>query len=358
MKWLVSLFLTLTSWLFAADVLPMAPDRLLGAPFEAASYTAGAQNEYQATLVRYPFGASRLARGDSLLVEGAETLVAPKATPKAAIIYVHGFNDYFFQSELAQEMDKAGYAFFAVDLHKYGRSYRQGERIGELLHISEYYAELDSAAAMVRRFHGDSIPLVLLGHSTGGLIVSLYAADRDNGKDFAAIVLNSPFLEMNYPWIVKAAGLPVLSFLGKISPKTVLPRKASGNYDRSLHQSKGGEWNYDLTLKRLGSIPVDFGWIRAIHQGHSRLQQGLRLAPPVLVMHSGCSCTESEWSEEYTRCDGVLNVEDIRKYGATLGPHVELQEIEGGLHDLYLSAEPVRQKAYRATIRFLDAQLD
>ena len=104
-------------------------------------------------------------------------------------------------------------------------------------------------------------------------------------------------------------------------------------------------------------MPVDLGWVRAIHQGHVRLQQGLRLEPPVLVMHSGCSYDKAEWSEECNHCDAVLNVTHIRKYGANLGHSVELEEIEGGLHDLYLSPAPVRQKAYDVTIEFLNSKI-
>ena len=65
-------------------------------------------------------------------------------------------------------------------------------------------------------------------------------------------------------------------------------------------------------------------------------------------MHSGCSYRDDDWSEEYTYCDGVLNVEHIREFGSHLGASVRLEEIEGGLHDLILSHKPARDNAYKA----------
>jgi alpha-beta hydrolase superfamily lysophospholipase len=340
-------------------------DPFLGSPFFVKAFDAGDSAQYHATLVHY--APQPEPAGDSAATVAAPSVATvaadsageqqPANVRKAAVLYIHGFNDYFFQRDLAQKMDSAGYAFYAIDLHKYGRSYREGETIGELRDISEYYAELDSAIAFIRRAEGDSTKLVLLGHSTGGLIACLYAADRENGAGIAAIVLNSPFLEMNYPWPVRRLAVPVLSVVGYLFPGLGIPRGHNENYDKSLLKTDYGEWEYNTELKVRGSLPIDFGWLHAIHAGHARLQEGLRLVPPVLVMHSGCSFRDDDWSEEYTRCDGVLNVEHIREYGRNLGPSVQLEEIEGGLHDLFLSHKPARDNAYGAMFRFLESRL-
>lgn len=338
MKWSF-IVLFLASILFAEDIA-WSPDKMLGEPFRVHDITV---ENFHATLVDYPFDSAK----DSV------TLRAPKAT----VLYIHGFNDYFFQRELAQKIDSVGYSFYAIDLHKYGRSYREGEILGELRDISEYYAELDSAIAIIRHAEGDSVPFVLIGHSTGGLIACLYAADRGNGAGISAIVLNSPFLEMNYVWPVRRLAVPVLSAIGSVVPNLGIPRSHNPNYDKSINKDDYGEWDYDRQLKMPGSLAIDFGWLHAIHAGHARVQDGLRLLPPILVMHSSCSYRDDEWSEEYTHCDGVLNVEHIREYGRNLGPSVELEEIEGGLHDLILSAKPVRDNAYGKMFKFLESRL-
>ncbi|MDE6057203.1 MAG: lysophospholipase, partial [Muribaculaceae bacterium] len=41
---------------------------------------------------------------------------------KKGFLYIHGFNDYFFQSEMGERFVDSGYHFYAVDLRRYGRS--------------------------------------------------------------------------------------------------------------------------------------------------------------------------------------------------------------------------------------------
>lgn len=65
---------------------------------------------FHSTLIEYPFGSSPRA-------------VSPISSPRGIILYVHGYNDYFFQEELAEKSDSAGFAFFAIDLHYNGRPY-------------------------------------------------------------------------------------------------------------------------------------------------------------------------------------------------------------------------------------------
>ena len=53
--------------------------------------------------------------------------------------------------------------------------------------------------------------------------------------------------------------------------------------------------------------------------------------------------------------DGVLDVRRIAQRAHQLGPHVTLVRIEGALHDVALSAEPVRRRAFDEVSRFLGA---
>ncbi len=308
-------------------------DPLLGAPFVIYPI----RSEHPATLIRYPF--------DSL-----------SRRSKGVVLYVHGYNDYFFQSHLAEKLDSADYAFFAIDLHRYGRSLRASERAFSADSVGEYFPELDSAVLMAKRIAGN-LPVALIGHSTGGLIVSLYADARNHGENFFAIILNSPFLDMNMNPVEENVAIPAVSFLARWFPDVEVNDAPNPNYGMSLHKSEKGEWNYDLRLKPLVAPPKTLGWIRAIHRGHVEVQKGLQIKAPVLVMHSSCSVDEKLWTEAYARCDGVLDVNDIHRYGAGLGKNVTLLEVENGMHDLYLSEENVRNFALAETLRFLDNQL-
>jgi alpha-beta hydrolase superfamily lysophospholipase len=82
---------------------------VLGAPYESHTIDLGTDDEgpVVATLVR------RLARPNQ---ERAER------PTRRAVLYVHGFNDYFFQTHLADFFAERGWDFYALDLRKYGRS--------------------------------------------------------------------------------------------------------------------------------------------------------------------------------------------------------------------------------------------
>lgn len=43
-----------------------------------------------------------------------------------ALLYVHGWNDYFFQTHLADYWNRRGFDFYAIDLRRYGRNLRPG----------------------------------------------------------------------------------------------------------------------------------------------------------------------------------------------------------------------------------------
>ena len=70
------------------------------------------------------FRNKRIKLNDDKDGEQYATLVYRKSEQQStkAILYVHGFIDYFFQTELADNFNKWGYNFYAVDLRKYGRS--------------------------------------------------------------------------------------------------------------------------------------------------------------------------------------------------------------------------------------------
>jgi len=91
-------------------------------------------------------------------------LKAKKPT-RRGFLYIHGFNDYFFQSEMGQRFVDSGYHFYAVDLRRYGRSNEPWQYPYNIRDMRKYYADIDSAVAQMKRDGIDDITLG--GHSTG-----------------------------------------------------------------------------------------------------------------------------------------------------------------------------------------------
>lgn len=275
----------------------------------------------------------------------------PENPTDKAVLYIHGFSDYFFHTEQASRYNEEGYAFYAVDLRKYGRSYMDHQKMGNLKNIEEYYEDIDSCLAII--LNNGYSTIILAAHSTGGLIGSLYAHDKRDHFPVNGMVLNSPFLDMNFNPFKEKIGVPVVATIGAVFPNIGLESGDNSFYGESLHQNYQGEWDYNLEWKPCKSIPVSFGWTRAIHRGHKKLQKGLDILCPVLVMHSDKSVYGDEWSEDFTRGDAVLDVEDIHSYAPYLGKNVTVEVINDGLHDLVLSKKEVRDNVYQTIFSWL-----
>lgn len=272
---------------------------------------------------------------------------------KEAALYVHGFGDYFFQHELGLHFNEKGIDFYAVDLRKYGRSYRPHQRLANVRDLSEYYEELDLSLEYIRSEGAEWI--LLIGHSTGGLTTSLYAHYRGEQALFDALLLNSPFYDFNAGFIARWVMLPFASWRGGFNPD--LEIEGSGlpsNYSRSLHRDLDGEWEFNREWKP-DHTPINYGWIRAIRQGHRRVAGGLEISVPVLIMLSDHSNYEGEWGDHFFRGDAILNVDHIRSGAEKISsPARHIEVITDGMHDLILSPEPVRAEAYRVMFRWLE----
>ena len=282
------------------------------------------------------------------------TLVRRTAGNGRAVLHVHGFADYFFQTAYADHWVARGYDFYALDLRRYGRSLREGQYANYTDDLAEYYEELDLAFAEVQREHTH---IVLSAHSTGGLTVPLWAQDRSLEVD--GIVLNAPWLDMHGDTVTRLLAMPVIHQLGNYQPLREVPRKVSGIYARSLHKEHEGEWDFNLDWKPIKSWPVYAGWLRAIRSGHSRVGAGLELTAPILVITSAASSHPISPDDPVaTSTDIVLDVEQIRRRAPLLGRHVTVAMIEGVLHDAFLSPAEARQRAFSELDTWLTAYVD
>lgn len=269
-----------------------------------------------------------------------------------AVLYLHGWNDYFFQTHLADRLSAAGFAFYALDLRRYGRSLRLGQLRGFIADLSDYDAELTAAADLIAEQH-DS--LTLMGHSTGGLTATLWAADHPDRV--TGLMLNSPWLDLQGSAMVRALGAPVIDALGGNRPTTALPLPDSGFYARTIHRDLEGEWVYDTDLKSSPSPAIRVGWLRAILQGHQRVAGGLGLEVPVLVMTSAKTDFARKWHDGLHGADTVLDVEQIARRAIKLGRHVTIVKFADGLHDLFLSRPAVRDQVFDEIDRWSAAYL-
>ena len=270
-----------------------------------------------------------------------------------AVLYVHGYNDYFFQNEMGRRFNAHGYNFYAVDLRKYGRSILPHQLKFEVRNLKEYFADIDSALSVIS--DDGNREVVLMGHSTGGLVSSYYMVNGgDCKKNIKALVLNSPFMDMNLSNALENYALPVIAGVANLFPNISIPQGSNDAYAQSLLKQYHGEWDYNTEWKMILSPDVTSGWLRAISKAQNELQRGQDIAVPILLMRSDKSINGNVWSPEFNRGDAVLDVDEISMYGRRLGKDVQEVVVKDGLHDLLLSRKPVRDATYCYIFKWLD----
>lgn len=323
------------------------PD-VLGDEFEQLTLDLGTddQGPVVATLVRaLPRRPSLWARasGRRPLLDGVD------------VLYVHGWSDYFFQKRLARFWTSRGARFFALDLRKYGRSLRDGQTPGYVADLATYDEDIGAALeAMGRGEVGaeSARRLLLLGHSTGGLTLSLWASRHPGSAD--AVILNSPWLEFQFA-PARAAIAPMVELQARLRPMEAAPQVDLGFYTRAQQEVADPDDPMDVNpvWRPAQTMAVYAGWLHAILSGHKAVASGLSITAPVCVLLSARFVPPTRWSDDLTSADSVLVVDDIARAALRLGPSVTVERIDGALHDVFLSRHEAREDAYRRLDRWV-----
>lgn len=315
------------------DELPSQVTDRLGSPYvcETIALAPDDEGEVVATLVQLP---------------------AQQPTGRA-VLHIHGFSDYFFQTEQAEWWSRQGYDFYALDLRKYGRSLGDHQTPNYVSELTTYFEELDAAWELITKRDGHE-QVIMTAHSTGGLTTPLWAHVRQP-TELIGMVLNSPWFDLQGSPLLRAVGTPVIKQLGVRYPRFHIKRHVSGIYARSLHRDHDGEWDFDLALRPLASFPVYAGWLRAIREGQAELHAGLSVPAPVLVLSSDQSHWTVQMTDQVHTSDVVLDVAQIRHWATAVGTDVTYKAITGARHDVLLSLPTVRTHAYEVITRWLEA---
>lgn len=245
------------------------------------------------------------------------------AAARGAVLYLHGFADYFFQRHMAERFAAEGYAFYALDLRKHGRSLRPHQHPNFCKSVSEYYADISRAIEVIGE------PVLLAGHSTGGLVCSLYVHEGERREAVRALWLNSPFFDWRLPDF-KLTQLHVAAAVGRFFPFLKDESALREDYVNSLLDA---QWDFDLSLKPVRGFPIYYGWLGAITDAHAKVRRGLQLACPVLSMHSD-------------EADIVLDWRDMARGSRMLGERVTVLAFPGAMHDLVLSRPHIREELF------------
>lgn len=190
--------------------------------------------------------------------------------PRAALLLVHGIGEHSGRYEHVG----AAFAAAGIDTLSFdGRGFGQtGGRRGHVDSFGDYVADVADLLAERREL---GVPVVLMGHSLGGLIVTTYLVGDDPEPDLA--VLSAPALSAQIPRWQRLA-VPVLS---RLAPTLHVTSDFDGSV---LSRDVAVQHAYDTDPLRVNGSTTALG--RHVMAAMKATSAGLdRITVPTYVLH-------------------------------------------------------------------------
>ena len=186
------------------------------------------------------------------------------------MLLVHGIGEHSGRYEhVGAAFAAAGFDVLAFDQRGFGRSG------GRRAYVASFDTFLDDVEALLVGHRTPDLPMVVFGHSLGGLIATAYLVSDRPQPDLA--VLSAPALEAHLPvWQRVAAPL-----LGTIAPRLRIPADFDGSI---LSRDPAVQDAYESDPLRVPSTTARLGreTLRAMKRVNSTLD---RLRIPTYVLH-------------------------------------------------------------------------
>lgn len=194
---------------------------------------------------------------------------------RGTVLIVHGLGEHIGRyMEVAYQLNQWGFAVRGYDQHGHGES--SGVR-GELPEDDRLLSDLASVIDDTRTRSDDRLPLILLGHSLGGLVAALLVARKRCRID--GLVLSSPALDSGMNLLQRTA----VRSLFRVAPRA---RVANGLDPRFLSHDSAVVEAY-----RADPLVHDRISVRLAHfidvAGSAVLSRAQRWKVPTLLMYSG-----------------------------------------------------------------------
>jgi acylglycerol lipase len=196
----------------------------------------------------------------------------PAGNPRAVVVICHGVNSHGGQyGWTAEQLLKAGYAVYALDLRGRGKS--EGERF-YVENVADYVSDVAGVIKIAKQRH-PGLPVFLLGHSAGGVVSSVYTLE--NQAELAGFICESFAFQVPAPGFALAA----IKALSHIAPR--LPVLTLKNEDFSRDPKAVEALNSDPLIAREVQPAIT---VAALVRADERLREEFpRITLPVLIMH-------------------------------------------------------------------------
>ncbi len=142
------------------------------------------------------------------------------ADPTAVVVISHGIAEHCGRYEhVARQLNHEGLAVIGFDQRGHGAT---GGRQGYVRDFAEFHDDVEDHLAVARTY---GAPVVLLGHSMGGLVSTSYVLDRSRPRP-DLVLLSAPALALSLPGPAAAAASGLGRVAGGLS--ITLPLDAEG----------------------------------------------------------------------------------------------------------------------------------
>lgn len=255
----------------------------------------------------------------------------PEVTqPRAVVCLVHGLGEHSSRyAHVAEAFTKEGFILFTSDLRGHGRS---GGLRGHISSIEDFMQDIDILMENARsRYAG--LPLLLYGHSLGGILVLHYGLIRK--PDVRGVIATSSGLRT----ALEKQPLKVFlaKMLGALIPKTLIASGLDSNglsHDEKVVQVYNNDpLNHDKASLGFGKTMLGVTKWTLDHAGE--------FSRPLLLMHG--------------KEDAIAFPSGSIEFAAPLKERCTLVLWEGGYHELH--NEPDKAEVLKTMTLWIDARL-
>jgi alpha-beta hydrolase superfamily lysophospholipase len=252
------------------------------------------------------------------------------AQPKAVACLVHGLGEHTSRyAHVAEAFGRQGIVLFGADLRGHGRS---GGARGHISSIDDFMKDIDASLVQARQRYPD-LPIILYGHSLGGIQVLYYGLTRK--PDIKGVIATSSglhtALEKQHLKIMMA------KVLGALMPNTPIASgldSASISRDEKVVQAYNNDpLVHDKITLGFGRIMTGItGWVLA-HAGEFSL--------PLLLLHGNA--------------DVLAFPSSSTEVAAALKEKCTLVLWDDAYHELH--NEPEKEEVFKTMTQWMDARL-
>ncbi|HSM37333.1 MAG TPA: lysophospholipase [Longimicrobiales bacterium] len=251
--------------------------------------------------------------------------------PRAALVVVHGLGDHAARyDDFAIRAAERGLSTWAFDLRGHGRS--DGPRV-HAESFEELVADVLAFRGLVRGAVSGDVPLVLFGHSMGGLLAirTLQVSPRA----FSAGVISAPWLAepRPVPALKKALGRVLLH----VAPAARLPNGIDAS-DISHDPKVVREYTNDPLVQHAITPALYFAARDA--------QRAARAAPDAVEAHTLFLLAGA---------DRIVSTPAAETFARRIGERAEVEVFPGLYHETWNEADP--GPVYRRLFRWVEERL-